>query len=108
MQTDPDLDPIRDREQFKEILESAKADRRYAAIWQTSKLMSSTESHGLDPETHRSRMQELVAQGFRPASISVAAIEPGESPVAASVWHRPLSPHAAREAAGHGRCAHEA
>lgn len=67
-----------------------KGARCYAAIWHSSVRFSSTEFHGLRPAEHRAHCQELVAQGYRPASISVAEIEPGTPLVAASVWQRPL------------------
>ena len=78
--------------------------RLYAAVWHHSTKFASAEVHGLDPAAHLTRCRELIAQQYRPASISVVEFVGGQR-VAASVWHRPLATddeqekHAKRQAA---------
>jgi formylglycine-generating enzyme required for sulfatase activity len=71
-------------------------DRSYTAIWHESAVLTSTEVHGLDPAQHLARCQSLLAQGYRPAALSVAEMAPGHL-VTASVWHRPAVPDNAKE-----------
>jgi formylglycine-generating enzyme required for sulfatase activity/tetratricopeptide (TPR) repeat protein len=97
MQAEPDFDAIRDQAGFGDILRAGKVDRRYAAVWQPSSVFTSTEAHGLGPAEHLARCRELLAQGYRPVSLSVAAIQDGEPLVAASVWQRPVVPEAEKE-----------
>ncbi len=96
IRSDPDLDAIRDRPEFAPLLRGQ--DREYLAIWHPVTGMTSTEVHGEDPARHLARCQELIAQGYRPASISVAGIPGGDSLLTASVWHRPLVPEDEKEA----------
>ena len=49
------------------------------------------------PQQHAEQFPGLIAQGFRPASISLAHIEPGQPPMAVSIWHRPLEKAEARQ-----------
>ncbi len=81
--------------------QSAEAVKRlqplYAAVWHsTYTLFTSTEVHGLDSAAHLVRCRALVAQGYRPACVSVAEIQAGQL-VAASVWHRPVVSESDRE-----------
>ena len=46
--------------------------------------------HGVDPGTHLRECQELIAQGYRPASWSASRGTAGVPVVTASVWHRPV------------------
>jgi serine/threonine protein kinase/formylglycine-generating enzyme required for sulfatase activity/tetratricopeptide (TPR) repeat protein len=94
---DGDLDPIRKQPEFGAILQKAKAERHYVAIWQPVVGLASTESHGLDPGQHLARCKELMVQGYRPACLSVAEIQPAHPLVAASVWHRPVVLNEAKE-----------
>lgn len=96
MQTDPDLDPLRQHPGFLDILKAGRLDRHYTAIWQSGTRFASTEVHGLDPSEHLTRCRALMAQGYRPASFSVAEMETGQQ-VAASVWHRPVLPEDDKE-----------
>jgi hypothetical protein len=49
------------------------------------------------------RCQALLAQGFRPAALSVAAGPAGQPLVAASVWHRPVVPDEEKEKLARGQ-----
>lgn len=70
--------------------QEAGGERRYAAVWHPSSRWSSTEVHGLEPATHLVRCRALLAQGYRPVSLSSAAIHAGEPLVTAAVWHQPV------------------
>jgi serine/threonine protein kinase/formylglycine-generating enzyme required for sulfatase activity len=63
---------------------------RFAIVLQGSETHHWKESHGLSVEAHRARCRELMADGYRPAALSVANLAATESTVAASVWQRPL------------------
>ncbi|HLN28584.1 MAG TPA: protein kinase [Gemmataceae bacterium] len=89
METDSDLDPIRQHIGYSALLKGVALDRRYTAVWRESALSASVEVHGLDPVEHLARSKSLIAQGYRPVSLSVADLGGGVS-VTASVWHRPV------------------
>lgn len=61
-----------------------------ASIWDIDGEAESQVLHGLPPEQHLERCRHLIAQGYRPAAISVAAIGQDGHKVTASVWHRPV------------------
>jgi serine/threonine protein kinase/formylglycine-generating enzyme required for sulfatase activity len=98
----------------------------YSAIWHSSADLLSAESHNLDPVGHLDRCRQLMNEGYRPVSISVASLknalldslDPHPSPpdprvpfstsdsghrsspsalLTASVWHRPFVPEAAKD-----------
>jgi serine/threonine protein kinase/formylglycine-generating enzyme required for sulfatase activity len=73
-----------------------KANLVYAAIWQPSSALTSVEVHGLDPLDHLARCRTLMAEGYRPVSLSVASAKTDER-IAASVWHRPVVAEDAKE-----------
>ena len=89
METDSDLDPLRQHAGYKELLKGAGLDRRYTAVWHPNPSLSSAELHGSGPAEHLASCKSLIAQGYRPASVSVVEIEAGRQ-TAASVWHRPV------------------
>ncbi len=89
MQTDQALDSLHDHPGFRALLGLAHLDRQYAFIWHRNDAMMSQDSHGLDPGRHLQHCRELIAQGWRPASLAVAGMGEGESLTTASVWHRP-------------------
>ena len=80
----------RSKNERHEELDKGLIDCRYSAIWQVNAEYESAESHGLLPKDHIARCQELLAQGYRPVAISVAAIGEEHTLVTASVWHQPL------------------
>jgi hypothetical protein len=90
MDGDADLDPIRDDPAFAEIMKAGHPDRRYAAVWDTDASFEAIPIYGLDPAAHWQKCRELIAQGYRPVSWSVARTTPEGPLVAASVWHRPV------------------
>src|SRR5207245_6781782 len=67
LQTDADLDPLRDR--AGHLLE-----RSYAAVWHPVAGWTSIEVYGHDPIEHLTRSTALVADGARPVSSSTAEI----------------------------------
>jgi formylglycine-generating enzyme required for sulfatase activity len=90
MDDDGDLDPIRDDPAFAEIMKAGHPDRRYAAVWSSDATsFEAIPIFGLDPAAHLQKCRELVAQGYRPVSWSLARTTPEGPLVTASVWHRP-------------------
>ena len=71
IQTDADFDPIRGDVGFRELFRLGKLDRRYDVLWLGSSNYTSVESHGLDPVAHLQHVREWLAQGYRPAALSV-------------------------------------
>ena len=69
----------------------------YAGVWNQRSEFESQALVGLDPVTHMLRCRQLQAQGYRPVAISVTEAGRGQTPVAASVWHRPIVLGEARE-----------
>ena len=76
---------------------------RYAAAWQASGTLESVQVPALEAAAHLARCRALLAQGFRPAALSVLSPAsrgrqpPDSSLLAASVWQRPVVAEAARE-----------
>src|SRR5262249_31300370 len=103
IQTNPDLDPVRENPGFEALLRGGQVERRYTAVWHPVAGWTSQEAHGLEPAAHLARCREWVAQGYRPASFSVAAFptaaNAGGEPllVAASVWHQSVVPDEQKE-----------
>jgi hypothetical protein len=73
-----------------------RSERRYAAVWHSSPWLASTEVHGLGPSEHLARCRALMAEEYRPASLSVADTGNSQT-VAASVWIRPIVPEDDKE-----------
>jgi len=90
MQEDTDLDLIRDLPAFIDIMKAGRLDRSYAAVWAGDFRFEASPLLGLDPTTHLQRCRELVAQGYRMVTLSVARTSPEAPPITASVWHRPV------------------
>ena len=53
--------------------------------------------YGLDPAAYLQKCRELIAQGYRPVSWSLARTTAGGPLVAASVWHRPTVPEEVKD-----------
>jgi formylglycine-generating enzyme required for sulfatase activity len=98
LESDADLDPIRQHPGFQAFCREEHFERRYSTIWYVSTTLESTDLHGLNPAEHRARFRRLAEQGYRPAALSVAEIVGGQPPVTASAWHRPVVPEAERAA----------
>src|SRR5262249_21685153 len=77
--------------------ERGALDLAYGCLDREDAAFVSEELHGLDPVKQLERCRELARQGYRPASLAVAA-RPTGGLVTASVWHRPVVPEAAKEA----------
>jgi len=90
MRDDPDLRSLHKYQPFAELLRKHRMDWGYSAIWHDSATQESAESHDLEPVAHLSRCQQLVRAGYRPATIAVVEMSPGQPLVTASVWHRPV------------------
>lgn len=69
---------------------TANPERAYAAVWHSNRGILSKDLHGLDPSAHLQECQQLAADGWRPAAISVASVGDGQPLVSASAWHRPV------------------
>jgi formylglycine-generating enzyme required for sulfatase activity/tetratricopeptide (TPR) repeat protein len=97
MQEDADLDPIRDLPAFADIIKPLHPDRSYAAVWMGDFRFEVSPIFGLDPPAHLPRCRELASQGYRMVALSVARNSPEETPITASVWHRPVITDEARD-----------
>jgi formylglycine-generating enzyme required for sulfatase activity len=97
VQTEADLDPIRQDPKFMALLAAVHVERQYVALWQPSGRWQSTEVHGLEPGEHQARCKELLGQGYRPVSFAVMRMAAGQALVTASVWQRPLVADADKE-----------
>ncbi len=97
MQTDEDLEPLHAHAGFGALLRQGSLDRHYAAVWHGSADWEAQEVHGLEPVRHRQRCRELMAQGYRPVALAVAAPAVDRPLVAASLWHRPVVPETGRD-----------
>jgi hypothetical protein len=77
------------------------------AVWNVSTQFESKVLHGMSPEKLHRLSSHLVAEGFRPVSISATNAGPppseevsernGESLLTTSVWHRTLVPEEAKD-----------
>ena len=90
MQEDADLDPLREHPAFADIMKAGHLDRSYAAVWAGDFRFEASPLLGLDTAAQLQQCRELVAQGYRMVALSVARTFPGELPITASVWHRPV------------------
>ncbi|MGE3780576.1 MAG: tetratricopeptide repeat protein, partial [Pirellulaceae bacterium] len=74
--SDPDLNSIRHRDEYRKILADAGFGHSISSVWGTSSAYESVVLHGIPPRELRARCQELVAQHYRPVAISVANVSP--------------------------------
>src|SRR5262249_20159406 len=65
------------------------AEPGYADVWLETSPLVSQKLTGLEPNELLKRCSELVAQGYRPAALSVASLAENKPLVTASIWHRP-------------------
>jgi len=72
-------------------------DRRYGAVWSSGAAHEAMPLYGLDPVAHEKKSRELVAQGYRPVSLSVTRTTAEDPLVTASVWHRPVISEEAKD-----------
>jgi formylglycine-generating enzyme required for sulfatase activity len=97
MQEDVDLDPIRGRPEFGEIMKAGHVERAYAAIWSGDTRFEAIPVYGLDPAAQLKRCRDLAEQGYRMVSLSVGRTSPEGPVVTASVWHRPVITEQAKD-----------
>jgi hypothetical protein len=102
MRDDDDFAAIRERPEFQNLVARGRLDRRYAAVWHVSSTREGEALYGLDPVANLARAGELVAQGYRPVSLSVTETMPGGL-VTAMVWHRPAPSADAKDAVARER-----
>ena len=76
MDEDADLDPIRDDPAFAEIIKAGHPDRRYAAVWSSDASFEAIPVYGLDPAAQVQKCPDLIAQGYRPVSLSLTRTTP--------------------------------
>jgi hypothetical protein len=75
------------------VLTDGDGQDRYCAVW--TKEMSATPEFeltsldGLSPEEQRQRAAQVIAEGYRPAAISVAETKENQTVKFALVWNRP-------------------
>jgi tetratricopeptide (TPR) repeat protein len=72
IEEDTDLDPIRDRPGFAELIKAGQTPGRFASVWSADSRFESIAIHGLGSAEELGRCRELAAQGDRPVSLSVA------------------------------------
>jgi serine/threonine protein kinase/formylglycine-generating enzyme required for sulfatase activity len=75
---------------FRDLQSFAAAPRHYASVWRDDTVREAAGLHGLSAEAHLARCRELIAQGYRPVALSLAALAGQKTPRAASAWHRPV------------------
>ena len=90
MQVAVDLDPIRGRPEFGEIMQAGHLDRAYATVSSGDLRFEAIAVYGLDPAAQQKRCRDLAAQGYRMVSLAVARTSPEGALATAAVWHRPV------------------
>ena len=88
MQQDPNMDPIRDSEQFRACISKGNLRLRYNGFSNTSPELRSAIHYGRNPEQHLKQCRRLADSGYRPAEVSAAWVD--GRVVTASAWHVPL------------------
>jgi hypothetical protein len=86
-----------DTQAFAAVMKAGHPERRYAAVWNRDWRFEATPIYGTDPATHWHRCRGLLAQGYRPVSLSLSQITPEGPPLSASVWHRPAVPEEVKD-----------
>ncbi|MSR58765.1 MAG: hypothetical protein EXS05_14120 [Planctomycetaceae bacterium] len=101
IRADLDLEAIRDREEFRQMLAQGSQELSFAALWQADPTREAAPVVGLEPAEHLKRCQELAASEYRPVAVAVLArsldkLGPSRL-VSASIWQRPVVNGAAQE-----------
>lgn len=97
MQTDSDLDPIREHPGFVALMTTAHLDHRYCSVYQAGPQYESLRTSELAPAANLQRCRELIARGYRPVAISAIQIAGKDPLVTGSVWQRPIVADDAKE-----------
>ena len=87
---DFDLDPIRQKPAFAEIMNAGHSDPRYSTVWNSDPSLETLPIFGLDPAAQLEKCRILIAQGYRPVSFSASRTTTAGPLVTASVWQRPV------------------
>ncbi|HET6879621.1 MAG TPA: hypothetical protein VFI31_05690, partial [Pirellulales bacterium] len=94
LQTDRELDPLRERDDFRELLESDAVGpklRQFTCSWTTNADRISQTLFNLSPAEQLARAKEYAALGYRPVAISVSPALGADPLTSASVWQRPIA-----------------
>ncbi len=94
VESHPDLDSLRTRQDFQKLLGQLHLGRIYCAVWHQGEgdYELARPLYGSSPDEHLAACRELMAAGFRPQSVSVLNSGNARTQIAASVWLRPLVP----------------
>jgi formylglycine-generating enzyme required for sulfatase activity len=82
---------------YRELESFSSAPRHYASVWRDDTVREAAGLHGLSAASHLARCRELIAQGYRPVALSLAALPGEKTPRAASAWHRRVPPAQERD-----------
>ena len=69
--------------------EYAHSDLRLATVWTSNARFEASSIYGIDPAAQLEKSRKLIAQGYRPVSLSMSQTTTEGPLVTASVWHRP-------------------
>jgi hypothetical protein len=86
-----------DRPEFRELVAPAHRERQFSLIYSEGPGFESEIRCEAGLDKHLRECQALSESGWRPVSVSVAALDGSTDPVAASVWHRPVPTAAVHE-----------
>jgi serine/threonine protein kinase/formylglycine-generating enzyme required for sulfatase activity/tetratricopeptide (TPR) repeat protein len=84
------FDPIRDEPAFAKVIAGGHPERRYAAVWAKLGEFENVVVEGRSPAEQQKRGRELTQGGYRPVAWSVTTSEESGTPIAVSVWQRPV------------------
>lgn len=95
---DPDLQFIRHRPEYGQILADAGFSHSVSSVWEDDEEWESVSVHGLPPGELLVKCKELESRHYRPVSISVTRLSPARL-LSSVVWRRPCISDAARQQA---------
>jgi serine/threonine protein kinase/tetratricopeptide (TPR) repeat protein len=91
VESDPDLDPIRQHPKFQDLMDEFNIYFQYTPLfWLESDRYASVSMHARGLKLHLKRCREMADQGYRPHAVSVIDPADGGTLRVASVWHRPF------------------
>src|SRR5262249_37192273 len=91
MQNDADLEGVRGRASYLELVRRIGLDRHYVSVWRGDASQQAEVLQGLSAEAHLARCRVLAAEGYRPVALSLVTLAAEKKPIAASVWNRPVN-----------------
>jgi len=107
--TDPDLEALRGRDDFRRLLNPPADKLSLAAVWTATSEseMESAAKVGLTWTEHAMMCQKMLEEGYRPSAVSVSEVAAEDLtsllPLVSSVWVRPASIVAVEEASARRR-----